>query len=112
MAFHNRPHFTFEGQQFAAIAKALGYLVRITIVRLPAQRQACVCGELALELLLSQSTVLQHLKELKAAGLGQGKAAEAHVCYFLMKQARRPDSKSRTSDGLMSKYKASFACGR
>ena len=83
MAFHKRAHFTPEEQQFAAVAKALGHPARVAIVRLLAQRRACVCGELVLELPLSQSTVSQHLKELKAAGLVQGEVDGPRVCYCL-----------------------------
>ena len=83
MAFHKRAHFTAAEQQLAAVAKALGHPARIAIVRLLAQRRACVCGELVLELPLSQSTVSQHLKELKAAGLVQGEVDGPRVCYCL-----------------------------
>jgi len=83
MAFHKRAQFTSAEQQLAAIAKALGHPARVAIVRLLAQRRACVCGELVLELPLSQSTVSQHLKELKAAGLVQGEVDGPRVCYCL-----------------------------
>ena len=83
MASHKRAHFTPEEQQLAAVAKALGHPARVAIVRLLAQRRACVCGELVLELPLSQSTVSQHLKELKAAGLVQGEVDGPRVCYCL-----------------------------
>src|SRR3982751_2981567 len=83
MAVHKREHFTEAEQQLAAIAKALGHPARIAILKLLAQRQACVCGELVLELPLSQSTVSQHLKELKAAGLVQGEVDGPRVCYCL-----------------------------
>ena len=83
MATHKREQFTDAEQQLASIAKALGHPARVAIVRLLAQRQACVCGELVLELPLSQSTVSQHLKELKAAGLVQGEIDGLRVCYCL-----------------------------
>ena len=83
MAFHKRAQFTPEEQRLAVIAKALGHPARVAIVRLLAQRRACVCGELVLELPLSQSTVSQHLKELKAAGLVQGEVDGPRVCYCL-----------------------------
>ena len=83
MAIHKRAEFTADEQRLAAIAKALGHPARVAIVRLLAQRQACVCGELVLELPLSQSTVSQHLKELKAAGLVQGEVDGPRVCYCL-----------------------------
>ena len=83
MASHKRAHFTPADQEVAAVAKALGHPARVAILRLLAQRQSCVCGELVLELPLSQSTVSQHLKELKAAGLVQGEVDGPRVCYCL-----------------------------
>ncbi|MBD2721621.1 ArsR/SmtB family transcription factor [Hymenobacter armeniacus] len=83
MATHKRQAFTDQEQELAQVAKALGHPARVAIVRLLAQRRACVCGELVLELPLSQSTVSQHLKELKAAGLVQGDVDGPRVCYCL-----------------------------
>ena len=83
MASHKRAQFTAADQDVAAVAKALGHPARVAILRLLAQRQSCVCGELVLELPLSQSTVSQHLKELKAAGLVQGEVDGPRVCYCL-----------------------------
>ena len=83
MASHKRAQFTAADQEVAAVAKALGHPARVAILRLLAQRQSCVCGELVLELPLSQSTVSQHLKELKAAGLVQGEVDGPRVCYCL-----------------------------
>ncbi|MBO2009726.1 ArsR/SmtB family transcription factor [Hymenobacter negativus] len=83
MAVHKREQFTEAEQQLATIAKALGHPARVAILKLLAKRQACVCGELVLELPLSQSTVSQHLKELKAAGLVQGEVDGPRVCYCI-----------------------------
>ena len=83
MATHKRTQFTEAEQQLATIAKALGHPARVAILRLLAQRQACVCGELVTELPLAQSTVSQHLKELKAAGLVRGEIDGPRVCYCL-----------------------------
>ncbi len=83
MAAHKREQFTPAEQQLAVIAKALGHPARVAILRLLAQRQSCVCGELVLELPISQSTVSQHLKELKTAGLVQGEVDGPRVCYCL-----------------------------
>jgi DNA-binding transcriptional ArsR family regulator len=58
---------------FAKYAKALSHPARVTIVKLLIQRQACICGDIVDELPLSQSTVSQHLKELKEAGLIEGR---------------------------------------
>jgi DNA-binding transcriptional ArsR family regulator len=83
MAIHKREQFTTAEQDVAAIAKALGHPARIAILQLLARRQACVCGEIVLELPISQSTVSQHLKELKAAGLVQGEIDGPRVCYCI-----------------------------
>ena len=83
MAANKREQFTAAQQQTATIAKALGHPARVAIMQLLAQREACVCGELVLALPLSQSTVSQHLKELKAAGLVQGEVDGARVCYCI-----------------------------
>jgi DNA-binding transcriptional ArsR family regulator len=83
MATHKRESFTADEQALALVAKALGHPARVAILRLLAQRRGCVCGELVLELPLSQSTVSQHLKELKAAGLVQGDVDGPRVCYCI-----------------------------
>ena len=83
MATHKREQFTAVEQALASIAKALGHPARVAILRLLAQRQACVCGELVLELPIAQSTVSQHLKELKMAGLIRGDVDGPRVCYCL-----------------------------
>jgi DNA-binding transcriptional ArsR family regulator len=83
MALHKHDHFTADDQAVAAIAKALGHPARIAILRLLAARQSCICGDIVQELPLSQSTVSQHLKELKDAGLVRGEIDGPRVCYCL-----------------------------
>lgn len=65
----------------AAIAKALGHPVRVRIMRILAERRACLCGELVTELPVSQATVSQHLRVLKEAGLVSGEVDGPRVCY-------------------------------
>ncbi|WP_439956914.1 ArsR/SmtB family transcription factor [Leptospira ryugenii] len=48
-----------------------------------AERQTCVCGEIVDLLPLSQSTVSQHLKDLKLGGLVQGEIEGKHSCYCI-----------------------------
>ena len=69
--------------ELAMLAKALGHPARIQIVRLLTRRQACVCGDIVDELPLSQSTVSEHLRILKAAGLVRGEIDGPRVCYCL-----------------------------
>ena len=70
-------------QELAKLAKALGHPVRVRIVRILAQKSTCICGELVDELPVGQSTVSQHLKCLKEAGLVQGSIDGPRVCYCL-----------------------------
>lgn len=67
----------------AAYAKALAHPARVAILKMLSQKQICICGDIVGELPLSQSTVSQHLKELKSAGLISGEVNGACVCYYL-----------------------------
>jgi DNA-binding transcriptional ArsR family regulator len=75
--------FTVKDNKVAKYAKALSHPARIAILKLLIKRQACICGDIVEELPLSQSTVSQHLKELKDAGLIQGDIEGAKVCYCI-----------------------------
>ncbi len=68
-------------ERLAALAKALGHPARVAIMRLLIRKNACVCGEIVDELPLAQSTVSQHLKQLKEAGLIRGEVDGPRVCY-------------------------------
>lgn len=75
--------FTKAQIELAVIAKALGHPARIAILQFLAESKSCVCGEIVDELPLSQSTVSQHLKELKLAGLIKGEIEGPAVCYCI-----------------------------
>ncbi len=75
--------FSVKDNRIANYAKALAHPARIAILRLLASRQACMCGDIVDELPLSQSTVSQHLKELKQAGLIKGDIEGTRVCYCI-----------------------------
>lgn len=76
-------------QELAALAKALGHPARVQILRLLSARDSCVCGEIVDELPLAQSTVSQHLKILKEAGLIRGEIDGPRVCYCIEPRALR-----------------------
>jgi ArsR family transcriptional regulator len=67
--------------ELAELAKAVGHPVRVQILRILLSREACVCGEIVDELPLAQSTVSQHLKVLKEAGLIRGEIDGPRVGY-------------------------------
>ena len=75
--------FTAKENRLAKYAKALGHPARIAILQFLAKKQTCVCGDIVEELPLSQSTVSQHLKELKEAGLIKGEIDGVKVCYCI-----------------------------
>jgi ArsR family transcriptional regulator len=67
--------------QIAKFAKALSHPARVAILQLLIQKQSCICGDIVDELPIAQSTVSQHLKELKQAGLIKGNIDGASTCY-------------------------------
>ena len=79
--------FSKSDNQLAALAKALGHPARIAILRELGRINGCVCGDLVEELPLSQSTVSQHLKELKKVGLIVGEVEGKKICYCINKKA-------------------------
>ena len=67
----------------ASVAKALGHPARIAILQFLIKSKSCICGDIVDELPLSQSTVSQHLKELKKAGLITGEIDGPRSCYCI-----------------------------
>ena len=69
MASQKPESFDLKKQRMALIAKALSHPARLDILEILSARKSCSCQELVESLPLSQSTVSQHLKELKTSGL-------------------------------------------
>lgn len=67
--------------QLARLAKALGHPARVAILRLLVRHEGCIVGDLVDRLPLAQSTVSQHLKQLKDAGLIRGEVDGPRICY-------------------------------
>src|SRR5579862_9730434 len=59
-------------EELAALTRAVGHPARVRILRILVRKNACIVGAIVDELPLSQSTVSQHLKVLKDAGLIRG----------------------------------------
>jgi DNA-binding transcriptional ArsR family regulator len=83
MAYTKVTEFSIEEQELAKFAKALSHPARIAIVNLLFKKGLCICGDIVEELPLSQSTVSQHLKELKNAGIIYGEIDGPRVCYCI-----------------------------
>jgi predicted transcriptional regulator len=75
--------FTEEQNHLATMLKALAHPARIAILQQIMSANACICGDLSIELGLAQATISQHLKELKTAGLIQGTIEGVSVCYCI-----------------------------
>ncbi len=83
MAYSKKEEFDEEEIRLADIAKALSHPARISILKILAKMNVCICGDIVNLLPLSQSTVSQHLKELKRVGLITGEIEGPKVCYCL-----------------------------
>jgi len=80
----NKIEFSTDIQQLAVITKALSHPVRIYILqKLSKMNACCYSGDLVDELPIGRSTLSQHLKELKFAGLIQGEIELPYIKYCL-----------------------------
>jgi ArsR family transcriptional regulator, arsenate/arsenite/antimonite-responsive transcriptional repressor len=76
--------FTQEVQQIASFSKALSHPVRVFILqKLSKMNSCCYSGDLVEELPVGRSTLSQHLKELKYAGLIQGEINPPYIKYCI-----------------------------
>jgi ArsR family transcriptional regulator, arsenate/arsenite/antimonite-responsive transcriptional repressor len=78
--------YSIDEQQLAVFAKALGHPVRVQIIKLLNSQACCYTGDLTDSLPLAQSTISQHLKALKDAGLIQGEIIPPKVRYCLNRE--------------------------
>lgn len=89
MAITKAKLFDTSQKRTAELMKALGHPARIAIIELLAERDTCICGDITDQLPLAQSTVSQHLKALKNAGIIQGEIDGVRTCYCLYEQGLR-----------------------
>ncbi len=90
MSTHNPIHQTTAGGDeglpqnvMARICKAMGHPVRMQIIAILKAEKQCYCGQIVDHLPLAQSTVSQHLKTLKEAGVVIGEVEGPGTCYGL-----------------------------
>lgn len=83
MGLAKTEEFTKVQNDLASLTKALGHPARIAILQFLIKTKSCICGDIVDHLPLSQSTVSQHLKELKTAGLIKGSIDGPSVCYCI-----------------------------
>lgn len=76
-------HSRLPRDELARICKAMGHPIRMQIIQFLKAEKQCFCGELVTRLPLAQSTVSQHLKTLKEAGVIIGTVEGPGTCYCL-----------------------------
>jgi ArsR family transcriptional regulator, arsenate/arsenite/antimonite-responsive transcriptional repressor len=75
-----------DDESAAGVARALAHPARVRILRILSTREECYCGDLCQEFSLAQSTVSQHLKVLKEAGLVRATPCGTAVGYCVEKE--------------------------
>ncbi|MCB1341969.1 MAG: winged helix-turn-helix transcriptional regulator [Pseudooceanicola sp.] len=79
-----------DGDRLARLAKALAHPARIRIVTLLQATPGCIGGDIVEAVGLAQSTVSEHLRILKAAGVITGEIDGPRICYALSPEALEP----------------------
>ncbi len=77
---------TEEQKKAARYAKAMGHPIRMYVLELLSKQSCCYSGDLSEELPVVKSTLSQHLKELKSAGLIQGEIEAPRIKYCINKE--------------------------
>lgn len=75
--------FNDQQNRIALYAKVFGHPARVAILQHLFKIDTCICGDLVIEIGLAQSTISQHLKELKQLGLIKGSIEGTSVCYCI-----------------------------
>ena len=77
---------TTDQQKVARYAKAMGHPIRMYVLELLSKQTCCYSGDLSEDLPIAKSTLSQHLKELKNAGLIQGEIEAPRIKYCLNRE--------------------------
>jgi ArsR family transcriptional regulator len=83
MAQNKKEEFSEDLRTLAEFSKAISHPARIAILQTISEKKECICGEIVDVLPLAQSTVSQHLKDLKEIGLIQGEVEGNKSCYCI-----------------------------
>ncbi|MEO1262348.1 MAG: metalloregulator ArsR/SmtB family transcription factor [Bacteroidota bacterium] len=100
--------FTAEQNRIAELAKAFAHPARVAIVQYLLKTNSCVCGDIVDALPLSQSTVSQHLKEMKKAGIITGSVEPPKVCYCINPTVW--EEVKLVFNGLLAQYQKEGCC--
>jgi DNA-binding transcriptional ArsR family regulator len=83
MALSKSEEFTKTENKISDWAKVLSHPARIKILKILAQKNVCMCGDIVDLMPLAQATVSQHLKELKRVGFIKGEIEGPKICYCI-----------------------------
>ncbi len=93
MAHAKKDQFGSQDRRLATFGKALAHPARVAILKKLAMNDNCYFSEISENIPLADSTVSQHLSELKKAGLIEWKYEPPRIKYFInienWKQARK-----------------------
>ena len=78
--------FKKKQNRIATLAKAFGHPARVAILEYILSNKSCITNDLVHELPLSQSTISQHLKELKQIGIIKGEVEGPKLNYCIDEQ--------------------------
>lgn len=78
--------FEAKDNKLSKYSRALGHPARVMIMRAISEADTCICGDIVEQLPLAQSTVSQHLRELKRAGLIRAEVKGPKTCYSLNRE--------------------------
>ena len=97
-------------QQQASYFKVLAHPARLQILQFLAETKTCISGDISEELPLSRTTVNQHLKELKDAGLIRGHVEGVKTNYCL--DCDKVEEMKKVLSGFLDKIElpANFTC--
>jgi len=76
--------------KIAVLARALAHPARLGIIKMLNEKQGCIGCDIVDQIGLAQSTVSEHLRILKAAGIVTGEIEGSRVCYALEPSALEP----------------------
>ena len=79
-------NITEEQTKIARYAKAMGHPIRMYVLELLSKQSCCYSGDLTEDLPIVKSTLSQHLKELKEAGLIQGEIEAPRIKYCINRE--------------------------
>lgn len=75
--------FNDRQNKAARYAKAFAHPARVAIIEYLVRTKACICGDLVEEFPLAQSTISQHLRELKSIGIIKGEIEGPRINYCI-----------------------------